>query len=251
MFKKLTLRQIGQWTLFIALSFFWIRTIFYKNSFFDFEACCPFGGLQAITTFFVNGALACSMEGMQVMMGVVLVLSTIVVSKLFCGYVCPIGTFSEGIGKLGLRFKIKKFEAGEISDILLRSVKYVLLFFTFYFTLQTNDLFCKKFDPFYTTASLFGEDVSTWFAIIAIVLLIAGALFYKQFWCRYLCPLGAISNAFKYFYVFVVLAIILVLLNKHKAPEITENTLMRVKGVFGLAEKYTTKLLYFYYNNKR
>lgn len=214
MFRKLKLRQIGQWTLFIVLLFFWIRTIFYKSFFFDFEACCPFGGIQAITTYFVNGALACSMEAMQVVMGAILVLSTIVVSKLFCGYVCPIGTFSEGIGRLGKKFKIKKFEAGSIVDILLRSVKYILLFFTFYFTLKTNDLFCKKFDPFFATTSLFGDDVSTWFAIITITLLIVGALFYKQFWCRYLCPLGAISNAFKYFYVFVVLAIILVLFHQ-------------------------------------
>ncbi|WP_347838784.1 4Fe-4S binding protein [uncultured Draconibacterium sp.] len=214
MFKKFTIRQVGQWTLFAVLAFFWIRGIFFKSSFFDFEACCPFGGIQAITTYFVNGALACSMEGMQVMMGAALVLCTIVVSKLFCGYVCPVGTFSEGVGKLGKRFKIKKFEAGGIVDIVLRSVKYVLLFFTFYFTLKTNDLFCKKFDPFFATASLFGEDVSTWFAIIAITLLILGALFYKQFWCRYLCPLGAISNAFKYFYVFVALVIILVLFHQ-------------------------------------
>jgi polyferredoxin len=212
--KNITLRRAGQWGLVLFLAFFWVRGIFFKDSFFDFEACCPFGGLQAIATFFTNGALACSMDGMQVIMGSMLALSVILVSKLFCGYVCPVGTISEGLGRLGKRFKLPKYEIGGISDMLLRSLKYILLFIVFYFTLGSNELFCKKFDPLFATVSLYGEDVTAWMATLAIVLLVAGALFFRQFWCRYLCPLGAISSAFKYFYVFVAFAAILIILNQ-------------------------------------
>ncbi len=212
--KNITLRHVGQWALVLVLAFFWFKALFFNDHSFNFEACCPFGGLQAVTTFFVNGVLACSMEGMQVVMAGILVLSTIFISKLFCGYVCPIGTVSEGVGRLGRRFRIPKFEAGGIMDIVLRSLKYILLFITFYYTLKSNDLFCKKFDPFFATVSFFGEDVTTWMAILAILLLVAGAIFYKQFWCRYLCPLGAISNAFKYFYVFVVMSIIVIIFHQ-------------------------------------
>lgn len=213
-FRSIHVRRTAQWLLLGFLIFFWIRTIFDKDFFFDFEACCPFGGLQSIAAFINNGALACTMGGMQVVMGGVLALAAILVSKLFCGYVCPIGTISEGLGRLGKRLRLPKYEIGGIGDMALRSLKYILLFITFYFTLQSNDLFCKKFDPFFATVTLFGEDVSNWMAALAIVLLVAGALFLRQFWCRYLCPLGAISSAFKYFYVFVAYAVIIIVLNQ-------------------------------------
>ena len=212
--KNLTLRRIGQWSLLLFLVFFWIKAIFFKDTLFDFEACCPFGGIQAMTTFFVNDALACTMDGMQVFMGGILILSTILAAKLFCGHVCPIGTVSEGFSRLGKRFKLRKFEIGGTADLLLRSLKYILLFIVFYFTLKTNDLFCKQFDPYYSSASLFGEDVTVWMGILSIAILIGGAIFFRHFWCRYLCPLGAISGAFKFLYVFIVFAIVLVVLNQ-------------------------------------
>jgi len=213
-FRKLNIRQSGQWLFLLMLSIFWIRTILDKNYFFDFEACCPFGGMQAIATYFYSGALACSMDGMQVVMGIVLVLSVILASKLFCGHVCPVGTVSEGLGKLGKRLKLPKLELRGGLDMLMRSLKYMLLFLVFYFTMNSNDLFCKKFDPYYAIFSNFGEDVSIWMASGSILLLVGGGIFLRQFWCRYLCPLGAISSAFKYFYVFIAVAILLFVLNR-------------------------------------
>ncbi|MCF8346834.1 MAG: 4Fe-4S binding protein, partial [Bacteroidales bacterium] len=213
-FKNTNVRQAGQWLFLLMLTFFWIRTIFDKRFFFDFEACCPFGGLQAISTYIYSGALACSMDGMQVVMGVMLALSVVVASKLFCGHVCPVGTVSEGIGRLGKRLKIKKFELRGIADMAVRSLKYILLFIVFYFTIDSNDLFCKKFDPFFATVTLLGEDVSAWMASGAIALLLGGGIFLKQFWCRYLCPLGALSSAFKYFYVFIAFGLLLFLFRR-------------------------------------
>jgi len=154
------------------------------------------------------------MDSMNVMLGGMLVLSTILISKLFCGYVCPIGTFSEGLSKLGKRFRIPKYDIGGIPDILLRSLKYILLFITFYFTIGSDELFCKNYDPYFATFTLFGADVSTWMATTAIAMLVVGAVFFRHLWCRYLCPLGAISNAFKYFYVFVVVAVIFLILGR-------------------------------------
>ncbi len=86
---------------------------------------------------------------MQVVMGGALVLGTIVSSKLFCGYACPVGTVSENLGKLGNKFRLPQIKLGGLADICLRSLKYIILGITFYFTLESNELFCKKFDPFF------------------------------------------------------------------------------------------------------
>lgn len=216
--KKINLRKIGQWGLVLFLAYAWIKTIVMDDSIFNFEACCPFGGIQAISSLFSNGVMPHTMNSLQVLMGAMLALATILFSKLFCGHVCPVGTVSEGLSNLGKRFKLPKYEIGGLFDITLRSLKYILLFVTFYITLGSNELFCQQYDPFYATVTLFGADVTVWMGVLTILILIAGAIFLRHFWCRYLCPLGAISGVFKYFYVFVVFAAILIVFNQADIP---------------------------------
>lgn len=180
----------------------------------DFEAYCPFGGLQAYLTYLNSGTLACSMSLQQIAMGIALAVGIIIFSKLFCGYICPLGTFSEWLGKLGDKWK-KRREITGITDKVLRSLKYVLFFITVYFTVGSSELFCKNYDPFFATFTLFDHDVTVWMATLSIIIFIIGSIFYRFFWCKYLCPLGAISNIFKFFIMFagvVGLYLILVLL---------------------------------------
>jgi polyferredoxin len=169
----------------------------------DFEAYCPFGGLQATGSYFLNQALSCTMTSAQIVMGIILLAGVLLFSKLFCSFICPIGTLGEGLGKLGAGLKLR-FTIQGIADKVLRSLKYILLFITVYFTLKTNELFCKKFDPYYAVASGFDTDVVVVYAVIAIVLVILGSVFIRLFWCKYLCPLGAISNIFKFSLFFMV-----------------------------------------------
>jgi ferredoxin len=178
----------------------------------DFEAYCPFGGLQALGSYLLSDALSCTMTSAQIVMGVILLIGVILFSKLFCSFICPIGTVSEWLGKLGDKLKIRYTITG-IADKGLRSLKYILLFTTLYYTFQSNELFCKKFDPYYGLASGFDSDVVILYAAIAIALVIFGSVFIRLFWCKYLCPLGAISNIFKFSLFFVAtLGIYLILL---------------------------------------
>ena len=179
----------------------------------DFEAYCPFGGLQALGSYLLNNALSCTMTSAQIVMGVLLLLGVIVFSKLFCSYICPIGTVSEWLGKLGDKLKVR-FTITGIADKALRSLKYILLFITLYFTLSSNELFCKKFDPYFGIASGFNTDVVILYAVISIVLVIFGSVFIRLFWCKYICPLGAISNIFKFSIFFVATMVIYLVLLK-------------------------------------
>jgi polyferredoxin len=202
-----------QFAILALLLYMGIRLIFDKVYTPDFEAYCPFGGLQALGSYFTRDSLACAMTSMQIMMGAALFIGVVLFSKLFCGYICPLGTISEWIGKLGSKLKIR-FNMPRIPDLILRSLKYILLFITFYFTLKSSELFCKKFDPYYAVASGFNSDVVILWSAITIGVLVIGSLIFRLFWCRYLCPLGALSNIFKFVWWFagvVVLYIILII----------------------------------------
>lgn len=211
--KKNWFRHLIQWGTLLAIII--ILTKMFGNETADPEAYCPFGGIQTLATYLVAGSMACSMTATQIMMGIVLAIGVVLFSKLFCGYLCPLGWATEQLAKLRKKLKVKEIviNYGTIADKLLRLVKYVLLFWIFYTTVSSSELFCKNFDPYYAAATGFKGELTMWMAIIAIAVFILGNFFIKMFWCKYLCPLGALSNIFKYAITFAVLVGIFALVN--------------------------------------
>lgn len=172
------------------------------------EAYCPMGGLQALTTFFVRGSLPCSMSMVQIVMGIVLAAAVVLFSKLFCGYLCPLGTVQDLLMKLrntiGWRGIVIK--NGTVADKVLRVIKYVLLFWIFYSTATASELFCKNLDPYYAVATGFKGEITLWMSLISVAAVVLCGFMINMFWCKYLCPLGAISNSLKFWVWIVVLA---------------------------------------------
>jgi polyferredoxin len=182
-----------QISILVILAYMLIRPFLDRSYLADFEASCPFGGVQSLLGFLKNGNLACSMTTTQIALGIGLLVGVILFAKLFCSYICPVGTLTEWIGFQGRKLKLNFILTGW-SDRLLRLLKYALLFITIYFTLTSSELFCKKFDPYYATLTGFSSDVNLWYALIALFFTIVGSFFVRQFWCKYLCPLGALTN---------------------------------------------------------
>lgn len=172
------------------------------------EAYCPMGGLQALTTFFVRGSLPCSMSMVQIVMGIILAAAVVLFSKLFCGYLCPLGTVQDLLMKLrnAIGFKGIDIKSGSVADKALRILKYALLFWIFYMTATASELFCKNLDPYYAVATGFKGEITLWMSIVTVALVLVCGFFINMFWCKYLCPLGAISNSLKFWVWIVVLA---------------------------------------------
>ncbi|MDX9773093.1 MAG: 4Fe-4S binding protein [Bacteroidales bacterium] len=209
--KRNWYKLIYQFAIIGVLTFMGFRLLFDKAYAPDFEAYCPLGGLQALGSYVTMDSLSCSMTSTQIMMGVVLFIGIVLFSRLFCGYICPLGTIGEWIGKLGDKLKVRFTPKGFV-DYALRLLKYVLLFLTFYFTLKSSELFCKKFDPYYAVTSGFNSDVVLLWALLAIGAVVVGSLFIRLFWCRYLCPLGALSAIFKFSWWFLGMMALYVIL---------------------------------------
>lgn len=192
-------KYLLQWGVLAALIVFITGLIPSKNP-VDPEAYCPMGGLQALATYLSRGSLPCSMSSVQVMMGIALVAAIVLFSKLFCAYICPVGTVQDLLGKArkALRIKGLKVRNGSVTDKILRIVKYALVFWIFYMTVNSSELFCKNLDPYYAIATGFKGEITLWMSITTICLVVLGSFFIDMFWCRYLCPLGAISNSLKF-----------------------------------------------------
>lgn len=192
-------KYVLQWGVLVALILF-LTGLIPGETAADPEAFCPMGGLQAFATYLAQNSLPCSMSSLQVMMGLALVAAVVLFSKLFCGFLCPLGTVQDIIKRLRVKFRIKsvKIANGSVADKILRIIKYALLFLIFYMTVEESELFCKNLDPYYAVATGFQGEITLWMSIVSICVLVIGSLVVDMFWCRYLCPLGAISNSLKF-----------------------------------------------------
>lgn len=192
-------KYLLQWGVLAALVVFITGLIPSENP-ADPEAYCPMGGLQALATYLVNSSLPCSMSMLQIMMGVALAAAVVLFSKLFCAFICPLGTVQDLLQKARKALRIKGITVrnGSVADKILRIVKYALLFWIFYSTVSASELFCKNLDPYYAIATGFKGEITLWMSIVTICLMVFGSFFINMFWCRYLCPLGAISNSLKF-----------------------------------------------------
>ena len=199
MIRKNWPKYLLQWGVLAALVLFLTGLIPSKEA-ADPETYCPLGGLQALATYLAQGSLPCSMSSVQVMMGIALVAAVVLFSKLFCAYICPVGTVQDLLGKArrAMRVKEVKVRNGSTLDKVLRIVKYALVFWIFYMTVEASELFCKNLDPYYAVATGFKGEITLWMSLVTIGLVVLGSFLIDMFWCRYLCPLGAISNSLKF-----------------------------------------------------
>lgn len=117
--------------------------------------------------------------------------------KAFCSWLCPVGTLSESLWILGNKIFGKNIAMPRWLDYPLRSIKYLLLLFFVYIIWQMDELALKMFieSPYNKVADIkmyyYFAHVSS-FALWTIVVLIALSVCIKNFWCRYLCPYGAL-----------------------------------------------------------
>jgi NAD-dependent dihydropyrimidine dehydrogenase PreA subunit len=78
-------------------------------------------------------------------------------------------------------------------DRWLRYLKYVVLIVVLYLTYMTGQLIIRPYDPWATLHHFTSDELLTGYAwgLGILILTIVGSFFYKRFFCKYLCPMGA------------------------------------------------------------
>jgi polyferredoxin len=117
--------------------------------------------------------------------------------KSFCAWLCPVGTISEYLWKLGRFVFRRNFHLPPWVDLPLRALKYVLLALFVYAVASMSAASIAEF-----IASPYGLVVDVRMlnffrylggtAAYILLALFAMSLFVQNFWCRYLCPYGAL-----------------------------------------------------------
>jgi polyferredoxin len=124
---------------------------------------------------------------------------SLLLKKAFCSWLCPVGTASEYLWKLGRKIFHRNLIVPRWLDLTLRSLKYLLLaFFVFIvFTMPVDGLIGFLMSPFGIVADVKMLDFFRYIGTIGlgvIMILVALSVVIQNFWCRYLCPYGALMG---------------------------------------------------------
>ncbi len=202
------IRHLVQW-LFVALNLWiglqfllWARyfehgeTGLYVSRPSGVEGWLPIAGLMNTKYLLLTGRVpTIHPAAMYLFLG--FVLTSLLMKKAFCSWLCPVGTISENLWKLG-RFAVgRSFRLPRWLDVALRSLKYLLLSL---FVLVIGSMSAEMLAGFMSTPYGIIADVKMldFFrnprltGAIVMALLVLFSLLIRNFWCRYLCPYGAL-----------------------------------------------------------
>ena len=165
------------------------------------EGFLPLSALVGLKRFLLTGSYdAVHPAGLTILIAAIV--SSFFARKVFCSWVCPVGGISralEWVGKKTLwKNRKKPVLVNRGVDLCLCSLKYLLLAFFAWAILWKMDLAAiERFlqTPYNYAADakmlLFFSDISRTAGVTLAVLVLLSVVV-KHFWCRYICPYGAL-----------------------------------------------------------
>lgn len=170
------------------------------------EAYCPFGGLETLYKYITSGGSFVPHTHLSniVLLAAVLVLAFLSRSA-FCGWICPLGFIQELISRFsaflqkrlpGLRRALRamKTHGSRLAflDRYLRLVKYGVLVWAVTGAAVFGVMVFRDYDPWSALINI--VEFSFTPGIVVLGLTLVASFFVERPWCRYACPLGAISG---------------------------------------------------------
>jgi polyferredoxin len=160
------------------------------------EGWLPIEGLMQFKSTLLSGHLP-SVHPAGFFLFVTFLLISFLAHKSFCSWLCPVGTVSEYLWKLGKYTFRRNFALPRGLDIPLRGIKYLLLGFFGYAVAAMSASAITEFlnQPY---ALIVDVRMLNFFryldgaAALIILGLVVASIFVQNFWCRYACPYGAL-----------------------------------------------------------
>ncbi len=164
------------------------------------EGFLPIAALLSLRHLFSTGEVHRVHPAGLVILLIVLALG-LLAKRAFCSWVCPGGTISEALAALSFRIFRRKLGLPRFIDLPLRSLKYLLIaFFVYAVFFQMGPAAVADFldSPYNRVADVkmlyFFEQITP-FGLRVLLVLTGLSVVIPYFWCRYLCPYGALLGA--------------------------------------------------------
>ena len=130
---------------------------------------------------------------------ITVIIITIIFGRFFCGWICAFGAYNDLLYLLSKKvFKIN-YKVDEKVDAALKYIKYVVLLLLVVLVWTMGSKVLASTSPWDVFAQItdFPQVLIDYsFGFMLLLLISIGSFFVERFFCRYLCPLGAVFNIF-------------------------------------------------------
>lgn len=156
-----------------------------------------FAGVKQIAAQ-IGGGVPLELNSLTATLILVLIF-TILFGRFFCGFACAFGIYGDFLYELSARVRKKKkkrpLTLGIQAGKCLSKVKYSILVIILIVCIAGKNSLIQKISPWDVFSRLQARNIPTLSIGILMFLLISiGMIFEKRFFCRFLCPLGAIFS---------------------------------------------------------
>lgn len=120
------------------------------------HAVCPLGGVVSIYQYLTVGTFVQKIHDSSFILMILVFLTAILFGPVFCGWICPFGTFQEWVGKTGKKLFKKRYNhfISPKIDRILRYLRYAVLAWVVIITDNSAELIFTGYDPYYALFSL-------------------------------------------------------------------------------------------------
>ncbi len=162
------------------------------------EGWLPIASLMSFKLWLLTGKLPAIHPAGVVLLAAFLAISFLM-RKAFCSWLCPVGTISEWLWRIGRRTFRKNFYLPRWADLGLRSLKYILLGLFLFAVGSMSGTAIEAFlgSPYGLIADVKMLNFFRFLSVAGAVtlgVLVLLSVFIQNFWCRYLCPYGALMG---------------------------------------------------------
>jgi len=160
------------------------------------EGWLPIAGLMNLRYWFLSGQIP-QLHPAAMFLLLTFLATAFLFRKAFCSWLCPIGTLSEYLWRAGKKLFGRNLLLPRWIDLPLRGLKYFLLGF-FVWAISTMSIVGIRdfmMSPYGLIADVkmlnFFRHIGDTGLIVLGVFILA-SVFIQNFWCRFLCPYGAL-----------------------------------------------------------
>ncbi len=175
-----------------------IRHLFQLAAFFLFPGLfmTVFSALQDIVTALATASFSLAGLLPQLVTVLAVFLITALWGRFFCGYLCLFGTMQELTAALADRLFPRRRQIPARVDRILKLVKYAVVLFIIVFIWILGHSFDSSLSPWNAFGLLISGNFSGINSVgfILLAAIIVASFFIERFFCRYLCPLGALFS---------------------------------------------------------
>src|SRR5690242_6537735 len=185
-----------------GIFYFWVRGLetgtatTVANPPAGIEGWLPIAGLMNLKYYLLTGHVP-AIHPAAMFLLITFLAMAFLLRKAFCSWLCPIGTISEYLGLLGKKLFKRNFRIWRWLDIPLRGLKYLLLgFFVWAISSMSAASIASFMQSDYGVVA--GVKMLNFFRFLCetgltvLGILALASVFVQNFWCRYLCPYGAL-----------------------------------------------------------